>query len=628
MLLLIKPMHLTNMPNQTKINHPIISSYVQNFIAQNEISPSISTDEHLVFEMFLNSLILETYTNDINASYEDMETGNAIGIDGLAIFVADKHITSIEDFDLVTANIKKFEVDFYFTQAKTSEHFDRQDINDFVNAVIKFFDLGREKCLIPELSDYWEIVKYIYKHTPKFKKFPNLNLIYAALASSEPNLKADIHLKADIDLAKANLIALNIFDEEELAIEFLSIKQIMSLQKKTSSQREIVINMSKTPISYPKHSDNKIENAYFGLLKIDQLIRMISDEIGTKRILKKGVFDDNIRFYLGSSEKVEVNQGIKDQLLGDDFHLFGLLNNGITIICDETRLNSEELTLVNYQIVNGCQTSNVIFEFFDSLEKKQDIFIPARFIATEDEETKNAIIKGTNSQTSLTPAQLMALSTIQKALEEYYVTKMTNNGFPLYYERRTEQFRDEGIAKTKIINIPTQIKCTSALFCNLPHEVSGQYGKVERSTRGILFRTDKDLSYLNIYYVSGLCWYKVERFVQNNEEGKKVRRARWHIMMLLKLMHCKKKDLDLLCSSRIEIDNRMKVASETLEKFLLKGDEVLYPELIRIVNFIKDSLSAHHGIDSEKLMNDRKVFERKETTTILINAVKKLREHE
>lgn len=74
---------------------------------------------------------------------------------------------------------------------------------------------------------------------------------------------------------------------------------------------------------------------------------MISDEIGTKRILKKGVFDDNIRFYLGSSEKVEVNQGIKDQLLGDNYHLFGLLNNGITIICDETRLNSEELTLLN-----------------------------------------------------------------------------------------------------------------------------------------------------------------------------------------------------------------------------------------------------------------------------------------
>lgn len=107
------------MPNQTTINHPIISSYVQNFIALNEIPSTIAIDEHLVFEMFLNSLVLETYTNDINASYEEMETGRAIGIDGVAIFVADKHITSIEDFDLITGDLKKFEVDFYFTQAKT-----------------------------------------------------------------------------------------------------------------------------------------------------------------------------------------------------------------------------------------------------------------------------------------------------------------------------------------------------------------------------------------------------------------------------------------------------------------------------------------------------------------------------
>ncbi|WP_180079311.1 AIPR family protein [Acinetobacter sp. YH12251] len=616
------------MPNPTKINHPIISSYVQNFINLNEIPANIAIDEHLVFEMFLNDLVLETYTNDINASYEEMETGRAIGIDGVAIFVADKHITSIDDFELVTTDLKKFDVDFYFTQAKTSEHFDRQDVNDFLNAVIKFFDIGRDKCLIPELANLWEIVKYIYTKTPKFKKLPKLHLVYASLASTEPDLKKDIHLKADIDLAKSNIIGLNIFDEEELRIEFLGIKQIMALQKKTTSQREIVINMSKTPISYPKHPDNKIENAYFGLLKIDQLIRMISDQVGTKRVLKKGVFDDNIRFYLGSGEKIEVNQGIRDQLLGENYHLFGLLNNGITIICDETRLNSEELTLVNYQIVNGCQTSNVILEFFDSLDDKEDIFVPARFIATEDEDTKNAIIKGTNSQTSLTPAQLMALSTIQKAIEEYYVTKMRNNNFPLYYERRTEQYRDEGIAKTKIINIPTQIKCTSALFCNLPHEVSGQYGKVERSTRGILFRTDTDLSFLNIYYVSGLCWYKVERFVQNNEEGKKVRRARWHIMMLLKLMYCNKNDLDSLCSSRTEIDKKTKSSSEILEKILLQGDDELHPKLLNILDFIKDSLSAHYHKDIDSLLDDRKIFERKETTNILIDAVKKLRANE
>ena len=146
-----------------------------------------------------------------------------------------------------------------------------------------------------------------------------------------------------MNLSKQNLEKLALFDEE-ISIEFFGLHQIMALEKKTKSRREIVISMPKAPISYPKHNDNQIENAYFGLLKIDQLMKMISEEINHKRILRKGVFDDNIRFYLGSSDKVDVNVGIKEQLLGTEYHLFGILNNGITVICDEAKLNSEELS--------------------------------------------------------------------------------------------------------------------------------------------------------------------------------------------------------------------------------------------------------------------------------------------
>ena len=99
-------------------------------------------------------------------------------------------------------------------------------------------------------------------------------------------------------------------------------------------------------------------------------------------------------------------------------------------------------------------------------------------------------------------------------------------------------------------------------------------------------------------------------------------------MMLLKLMYCKKKDLDLLCSSRMEIDQRMKAASENLERILLQSDDLLHPILVETLNFIKSSLSAHYSKEIEELLDDRKIFERKETTTILINAVKKLRESE
>ncbi|MFV5262982.1 AIPR family protein, partial [Acinetobacter courvalinii] len=150
-------------------------------------------------------------------------------------------------------------------------------------------------------------------------------------------------------------------------------------------------------------------------------------------------------------------------------------------------------------------------------------------------------------------------------IEQYHITKKRTNNFDLYYERRTAQFRDEdNIQKTKIITIPTQIKCTSAMFLNLPHEVSGQYGKVERTTRGLLFRDDKDLAYLNTYYVSGLAWYRVERFIANNDEGKKFRRARWHLIMLLKIFCCNVSDINMHSNGRQEIGVNSEKISQNL----------------------------------------------------------------
>lgn len=60
---------------------------------------------------------------------------------------------------------------------------------------------------------------------------------------------------------------------------------------------------------------------------------------------------------------------------------------------------------MNYQslcpLVSRCQTSYVIFEVLNEIESKDvnksEVYIPIRFIATEDEDTKNAIIKANNS---------------------------------------------------------------------------------------------------------------------------------------------------------------------------------------------------------------------------------------
>lgn len=595
----------------TTIKHPMISGYVKGFVEKYEISKRKAKNEHNIFEMFINDLILSTYSNDPSASYEDMETGTAFGIDGVAIFINDKLIESIEDVDYICNSTKKIEVKFLFTQTKTSEKFERSEVRDFLQGVNRFFNF--EFCEINELKNSWETAKYIYGLSTKFKNDPTLKMYYTALAPKKISIKdgdIDPHLKSEIITGLEVLKKKYLFDEDnmDMSLNFIGLKEIRELHQKENNQSEIKFNLDKQPVPYPKDSTGIITSAYFGLIKIEDLLDILSEEIDGERILRKGIFEDNIRDYLGANEKFDVNLDMKKGLSGTNAHLFGLLNNGITIIADEVHIISTEASLVNYQIVNGCQTSNVIFESLKDIKEK-NIYIPIRLIGTEHEDTKNAIIKATNSQTALKPEQLLALRDEQKSLEEYYSAKRNQNKFALYYERRTEQYRNESIQKTKIINIPFQIKATSAMFLDLPHEVSGQYGKVEQKTRGKLFT---DSSLLNPYYVSGLTWYRVETFIRNNDEGKKYRRARWHIMMVIKYLISPPKDTSII------IDKNAEKISEDVEKLML-DDEKSLQIIENALNLIKDFI-RNEGISD--ISEDRKFFERKETTTGLSEMLK------
>ena len=594
----------------TTISHPIIASYVEEFIHDNEIEKPYSLDKHTVFEDYMNDLILSSYTNDQNASYKDMQTENAFGIDGVAIFVSDKLISNIRDFNSVTEGLRNFDVTFYFTQVKTTPKYERNCITDFLTGVFRFFNFGEEKCSIPELQEFWELARHIYSKGNKFKNQPKLELKFVCLSARKIDL-SDQHLKEDIEIGIRKLVDLNLFHNSP-NIEFLGITEIMELHAKNTTALEVTVSLTKSLIPYPKDQSNKIKSSYYGLIKLIEFIDILTDNNGIVRNLRKRIFNDNIRYYLGSDERLEVNSSMKEQLLDSNKrYLFGLLNNGITIICDEIKLISDELTLINFQVVNGCQTSNVIYECIEELNKKnnaekEEIYLPIRLIATEDDETKNDIIIATNSQTPLRPEQLIALTPIQKAIEVFYNQKRDLNKFDLFYERRTEQYRDENIQKSKIINIPYQIKSASALYFDLPHEVSGQYGKVERNTKNLLFK-ENDLNYLNSYYVSGLAWYRVERFVTNSEMGKKYRRARWHIIMLLKYYLCDINNIELAINKKSEIN------SKVIERHLLDEDEChrILSALIEIIN----EYAIQHS-------NDRKLFERKETTQNLIQLVR------
>jgi hypothetical protein len=138
------------------------------------------------------------------------------------------------------------------------------------------------------------------------------------------------------------------------------------------------------------------------------------------------------------------------------------------------------------------------------------------------------------------------------------------------------------------------------MFLNNPHGVSGHYGTVARKVKDeILKESDK----LEPYFVSAFLYYRVESFFRKNRDYKDFTRMKWHILMTIKYMLAKNNKFSPNLNSK-----DIRVLSTDIERKL--ATEASTNRLIReAIQIIKEMISV------EKLdIEDRKIFERKETT--------------
>ena len=112
------------------------------------------------------------------------------------------------------------------------------------------------------------------------------------------------------------------------------------------------------------------------------------------------------------------------------------MNNGVTIIAKTLRATANRFYIEDYQIVNGCQTSHVLFDRKEALDST--VMVPLRLIATKDDDVIASIIVATNRQTEVREEQLLALSSFQKKLEAFFSS--FDEAQRLYYERRSRQY--------------------------------------------------------------------------------------------------------------------------------------------------------------------------------------------
>ncbi|MBE9584625.1 AIPR family protein [Mucilaginibacter sp. JRF] len=472
------------------------------------------------FEKLVNySIISNEYSKTFDISSIMVGDGNDTGIDGIAIIVNGQLIESTDEINDLLETNSSLEITYLFIQAKTSSNFDGSAINNFIFGVNDFFEDHPQLVRNLDIQRFAEISDYLYGKAPRFRDNPTLKLFYVTTGKWSD----DANLLAIINTGRNNLEQKNLFNS--VAITPYGARELASAYRKTKESISTTINFSNR-ITMPPI--NGVSQAYIGLLPFEEFRKIVSDDEGNLL----NVFEDNVRDFQG--ENNDVNGGILKTLNSPDSEIFSVLNNGVTIVASSISPTGDKFTIFDYQIVNGCQSSNVLYNSRDSefIEKVQ---IPIKLIATNDDDVKTRITLATNNQTPIKKEQLAALTEFQRGLEQYF---NANHGDDrLYYERRAKQYNnDNSVAKAKIITVPNQIKSFAAMFLNEPHNVTSFFGLiVRRLNEGKHQIFIHDHAYAP-YYTSSFAYYKLESHFRKRTIDSGYKKVRFHILMLFRIL--------------------------------------------------------------------------------------------
>ncbi len=539
----------------------ILENQLEAFCNKNNISNK--ENNATKFEHFVNFLYFVSNCPSAYSVQRDTHIkvhtgkGGDDGLDGIMIVINETPVFSLEEAKDIVSHLgqKSLNVEFYFTQAKTSSSFDVGDMLKTKMGVKHFF--SKKEPTNKEIKNFWKIQDYIYKNATQFRTNPICRIAYATAGKWVNNDDQ----QAFVNETEKEIYDLNLFNE--VVWDSIDANGLQRLYKNLNNaiQKQILFERRAT---FP--GIQGVSESYVGLVEGSNFIELITLD----GRLNKSVFYENVRAFLGDNYvNKEIAATIKN---GDSRNLFPILNNGITIVAREMNFVGDNLTIQDFQIVNGCQTSNILYE---SRELLKGMMIPVKIIASEDQDIINMIIRSTNRQTSVNPEAFESIKSIHKKIQDYY--DAFNKSDRIYYERRTREYdknnRDSNIKSNQIFTIPMQLMCHVAMFLDAPHLSEHEYyGKILKTYEDIVFQ-DNDLPI--VYYTSARTLYKVEKWIHKLRHSLKtvVKHYRFHYLMVIRRLTDNK-------------DEKLRLNSHAMESHCQKilsyiEDEQKFEELIK-----------------------------------------------
>lgn len=519
--------------------HQIIRAHVEAF--KNTYSLNIESDKAL--EKFVNYSIFRNFSLD-NISPDDLSyEGDDPGIDGVFFFLEDMYISSVEELEETVKN-KKRDIDavVVFTQAKSSENWSKGEINKFESGVLDFIKPISAYPHGSYIQEKHKLFLEIIKRVDKFKDGKPRVACFFSNTGIKPEAR---EILAALDTIKSNLEKSGLFRE----VDVIALDRDRLLKLWTRANGPIEAKFS-TLGFVPFPAVDKVAVGYVVIVKAIEFVeKVLSNEEGK---LRTRIFDENVRDFIGLDSNI--NNDIASTIIDSQKQkLFGILNNGITIVAPEVKLNAQDIFLSDYQIVNGCQTSNVLFEKQSALTP--DVNIMIKIIKTEQSHLVDDIVRSTNRQTKVEDAQFLATIDVVKNIEHYFLTKEADDEEKLYFERRKNQFRDQAIPNIRIFDIKEIARCVGAMFVERPDYAHRYPIRLAIDLQEKVFKKEYQES---IFYTAAYALYRLKLHFGNKRLAQEHRRFQWHILMAVKVfvsggtsVSLQSKDVRDLCA-RIE----------------------------------------------------------------------------
>ena len=521
---------------------PILKSYYNRFKESFEIDTKDDNaakqqqKESAAFEKFINHVMFSIDDPDAFVSDVDMLDnvcvggGKDTGIDGIGVRINGRLVASKDDVKQLLEISKKIDIEFVFIQSKMQEHFDSSEFNTAGLGVKDFFSKEPKLPCNEAVKEYRELKDYLYEDDEVLRKIQhNPSVIFYYVATGA--LPVDEHFQGVRRMIEDELRKNTDCYFENVRVELVGGKQILANCRELENNFTVQLNTNDIiPLTVP--GNDRIKKAYIFTCYASEFMKILKKEDGT---IRRSLFNDNVRDYLGA--KGSVNREIKETIATSP-EMFSLCNNGITIVCSEfDQIKDKLVKIENPQIVNGCQTSNTLFE--NSAEGGFDkVQLVVRIICTEDVDITNRVVRGTNKQNQVLDEAFEATKPYHQNLELYF-NSIQDGLARLYYERRTKQYSfNPLIKKYQIVNLRILTQTFVAIFLDSPHIAHRHEAKLLEEFCKDPRRIYTDKQDPIIYYACASLWYYFEKAFREGLIEKRYKTYKLHLYLIFRVLAC------------------------------------------------------------------------------------------